>query len=255
MDNRNQFTKYTKILKKYCKVQIVACAVTFVALIFILFLPNFYINLADVSFSDTTLPKFHELSMEDLLTDNPRITFSIFDEIYGVINPVREGLDEASATLASSFSFLQIIGAIFLGVGLLISAVSFVRHIYFISSMENFAIETFDNIKRRSIGRKNRWNYLLSPGYWIIIGIVYEVIAIYFSVMMAEGIPSAGNVLTSYFAVFSGLTAGGVITLLIAIAAIAVFIYGVMIRRKITTDMLRDEYLATPASTGNNEIL
>lgn len=253
MDSRNQFNKYSKILKKYCIVQIVACAVTFVALIFILFLPNFFINLADVSFTDTTLPKFHELSMEDFLTDNPRMTFSIFDEIYGVINPVKEGMDVSSAALASSFSFLQIIGAVFLGVGLLISAISFVRHVYFISSMENFAIETFDNIKRRSEGRKNRWNYLLSPGYWIILGVVYEVIAIYFSVMMMESVPEGGKVLTSYFASFSGITVGGVITLLIVIASLAVFAYGIMIKRKIKTDMLRDEYLLSSSLQGGNE--
>ena len=33
MDSRNQFNKYSKILKKYCIVQIVACAVTFVGIL------------------------------------------------------------------------------------------------------------------------------------------------------------------------------------------------------------------------------
>ena len=162
-------------------------------------------------------------------------------------------MDVSSAALASSFSFLQIIGSVFLGVGLLISAISFVRHVYFISSMKNFAIETFDNIKRRSEGRKNRWNYLLSPGYWIILGVVYEVIAIYFSVMMMESVPEGGKVLTSYFASFSGITVGGVITLLIVIASLAVFAYGIMIKRKIKTDMLRDEYLLSSSLQGGNE--
>ena len=61
------------------------------------------------------------------------------------------------------------------------------------------------------------------------------------------------KVLTSYFASFSGITVGGVITLLIVIASLAVFAYGIMIKRKIKTDMLRDEYLLSSSLQGGNE--
>ena len=129
MDAKTQYLQYKQPLKKQCIVQIVASAVALLATVFLLFLPNFSIDTLTVLFVETTLPKLHD----EAAFMGSQINFSIWDEFYAVIAPVT-GEDSTARTLALSFGFLQILGIIFLAVGLIMALVSVIRNIMHIHS-------------------------------------------------------------------------------------------------------------------------
>ena len=75
MEVQMQYEKYRASLKKQCIMQIVAEGVALVAIIFLLFLPNFSINLlsdAVMSAHGTTLPKL--AALEEF---TPTLDFSV----------------------------------------------------------------------------------------------------------------------------------------------------------------------------------
>ena len=218
MDAKTQYLQYKQPLKKQCIVQIVASAVALLATVFLLFLPNFSIDTLTVLFAETTLPKLHD----EAAFMGSQINFSIWDEFYAVIAPVT-GEDSTARTLALSFGFLQILGIIFLAVGLIMALVSVIRNIMHILSLENYALETYDKLKKRT-EKRGRRGYFSSPTYWIIIGFVYEVMAVLLSIYLTD--LTEGSIVTSYFSVMSGLAASGYITILFMLAAVVLVIVG-----------------------------
>ena len=235
MDLKTQYLQYKQPLKKQCIMQIVASAVALLATVFLLFLPNFSIDLLKVLLAEeTTLPKLHD---ESAITGS-QLHFSIWDEFYAVIAPVT-GEDEATRAIAFGFGFLQVIGIIFLAVGLIIALVSVIRNIMHILSLENYALETYDKLKKRT-EKKGRRDYFSSPVYWITIGFVYEVMSVLLSVYLSD--LTAGGVVTSYFTVMSGLAASGYITILFMLAAVVLMIVSGQMLRKVKVAILREEY-------------
>ena len=234
MDAKTQYLQYKQPLKKQCIVQIVASAVALLATVFLLFLPNFSIDTLTVLFVETTLPKLHD----EAAFMGSQINFSIWDEFYAVIAPVT-GEDSTARTLALSFGFLQILGIIFLAVGLIMALVSVIRNIMHILSLENYALETYDKLKKRT-EKRGRRGYFSSPTYWIIIGFVYEVMAVLLSIYLTD--LTEGSIVTSYFSVMSGLAASGYITILFMLAAVVLVIVGGQMLRKVKVAILREEY-------------
>ena len=234
MDAKTQYLQYKQPLKKQCIVQIVASAVALLATVFLLFLPNFSIDTLTVLFAETTLPKLHD----EAAFMGSQINFSIWDEFYAVIAPVT-GEDSTARTLALSFGFLQILGIIFLAVGLIMALVSVIRNIMHILSLENYALETYDKLKKRT-EKRGRRGYFSSPTYWIIIGFVYEVMAVLLSIYLTD--LTEGSIVTSYFSVMSGLAASGYITILFMLAAVVLVIVGGQMLRKVKVAILREEY-------------
>ena len=82
--------------------------------------------------------------------------------------------------------------------------------------------------------------YFTSPSYWIIIGFVYEILAIVFSKYLNNLMKE--KVLTSYFTAMSGVSAAGIFTIIIMIATFVVALLASMKKKKIKMDILKEEY-------------
>lgn len=240
MNTQIQYEKYKKPLKVYCIVQLAASAAALVAVIFILFLPNFSISLTQLAENfadgyDTILPKLKDIDPALLLQKDPHIYFSVFDELYAGIAPAAEG----AVTYTLLVGYLQILGVLFLVVGAIFMIVSLVRNIMHITSIDGYAINEYDNIKRRiDTGKRNRWNYFTSPAYWFAGGAIYEILVIVIGNMFKQ----YGDVLTSYFMAMTGLSVGGVFTILISVAAVGGFIAAFVLHRRIKTAIIREDY-------------
>ena len=242
-----QFEKYRKPLKKQCIMEIVAAGVALLAIVFLLFVPNFTIALTDGVFegilAGTTLPKLND---PEILTSKS-ITFSVFDEVYAIIAPVKTD-DSVGKAIGFSFGILQIIGLVFLAIGLVMAAISAVKGILHIVKPNDYALEMYDKLKHRTEGRQRR-GFQSSPMYWVLMGIVYEVIAIVMSSYLSRMIgdiggsgDSGGARITSYFSVLSGISAGGVFTIIFIIATIVLFIISRQMLKKIRLSIMRDDY-------------
>lgn len=236
-----QYEKYRAPLKKHCLIEAIAAGVAIVTLIFLFFLPNFSIDLTDKTFltmKGTTLPKLYDLGI--LFSGDTSISFSIFDEFYAIVSPVQT--DDTVMTVGMSFEFMQIIGLIFLAIGLAMSAVSAVKAVLHLVKSDEYALEMYDTLKTRDKLLGKSWlRFANSPMYFLIVGIVWEVV----SVILASSIGRMAGTdayITSYFSVMSGITASGIITILFGIATIVLFIVSNHMLKKVSFDIMKEDY-------------
>ncbi len=233
---QKQYEKYKEPIKKWCVLQVLSCGIALVAAILLIFVPNFSIDLTKISFTSTTLPKFYDMSAEVL--ESGKLNFSVFDEVMATFKPA--GDKETAAYAAISSGLFQLLGVIFLGVGLIMCLVALIRGISHILSPDDYVLLTYDEWKRKVDKKSNRMAYFTSPSYWIIIGFVYEILAIVFSKYLNSLMEE--KVLTSYFTAMSGVSAAGIFTIIIMIATFVVALLASMKKKKIKMDILKEEY-------------
>lgn len=240
MQENQQYLKYKPKLKQHCIVMAVASGVSLLAVIYLIFIPFFRINLLDAKFDSTSLPKLEGLNLEALFSANPHIDFSIFDELVASIGNLTGGATSDPARVSGVWiGMFQILGMIFLVIGLVASMVSLVKNILRVISPDDYALDTYDKLKRR-IDENKRRRYYYSASYWVVIGLVYEVFAIVISTVY-------GNVLGteyvgSYFSLVTGLNGWCVLTIVFILAVFALFIWASIIKKNVRIEIMREEY-------------
>lgn len=238
-----QYEKYKEPIKKWCILQVISCGTALLAAILLIFVPNFSIDLMKVTFTSTTLPKLFD--MNEVLFGSGRIDFSVFDEIMATFKPA--GDETTTAYVALTSGLFQLLGVIFLGVGLIMCLVALVRGISHILSPDDYVLQTYDEWKRKVDKKSNRAAYLASPTYWIIVGFIYEIFAIFFSKYLSN--LTDEKILTSYFTAMSGLSAGGFFTILVMIGTVVIVAVASSKKKKIKMDILKEEYASGRAAT------
>lgn len=243
-----QYEKYRAPLKKQCLIDAIASAMAIVTIIFLLFIPNFSIDLSSKSILNmegTTLPKLYALDLSVLPEQHPQLSFSVYDEIYAIIAPLQSD-DVTTMAIGMSFGLFQLLGLAFLAVAFVMCIVSVTKGVLHLVKPDNYALEMYDKIKQRTTEKRSR-AYLVSPMYWAITGIVYELIAIFFASFMGR-ISGSGTYLTSYFPIMTGITAGCVFTILFCLATLALFIVSKYLLKKIRFSVMKEDYgVGTPS--------
>lgn len=148
--------------------------------------------------------------------------------------------DVEGLTAFSTSGFLQLFGIVFIAVGIVASIASLVKNVLNILSPDNYALDMYDKIKRRAEEPKRRRAYYASSSYWIIIGIIYEILAIFLSTVMGRAL--GGRYITSYFSLISGVSGWCVLFIIVLLAAVAMFIWSKVIKNNIRIAIMREDY-------------
>ena len=240
MEENQQYLKYKNKLKQHCIVSAVASFISLLAGILLIFLPVFTIDLLKINADVSLLPKMHDLSPEILMSENPQLFFSVYDEVYAAIQLMTGAVDMDGIAAFSMSGIFQILGIVFLAAGVGVSIFSLVKNILHVVSPDNYALEMYDKIKHREELKIRRRSYYGSSSYWIIIGVVYEIFAIVFSTFM--GRVAGAEYITSYFSLLSGVNGWCVLLIIVIAAAIGMFIWANVINNGIRRAILREEY-------------
>ncbi len=221
-----QYEAYKKPLKKYAIIQLIGAGLSFLLIIFFLFLPVFRIDISNFSIEQletvSNFPKFNGLH---------DITFSLFDELQISVNNLFSGGIYYFALIGIE----QLMSLIFMVVALVMIIVSIVKNALAMRSLDDYALNTYDKIKTRAEEKKRRYGgYYYSPGYYLGTAIGFQIFVIVFSRFLT------GTV--TYMRYINGVSGWLALLLPIALAVLVIYIYGSTIHRKIRMGILKDDY-------------
>lgn len=236
MEQQKQYMKYCQPLKTYNILHLIACLLMLVTALLLFFTPMFRIDLnqvpEEVLVKDTTLPKL--LDFEILV--NPIIDFSLFDEF-------------RAAFAARNELYIPIFTLIFLGLLLIYLIVVLIKDIMHLYSPEDYALITYDQMRDPvGIKRLQAGNYFGSVLYFLILGIFGMILTIlinYFN----------DSVLSSYFAIMTGVTPMVIFGALFLIATIVMLAFSSAAMRKIKLAVMRENYDKPQKETENSETI
>lgn len=236
MEQQKQYMKYCQPLKTYNILHLIACLLMLVTALLLFFTPMFRIDLnqvpEEVLVKDTTLPKL--LDVEILV--NPIIDFSLFDEFRAAISARNE-------------LYIPIFTLIFLGLLLIYLIVVLIKDIMHLYSPEDYALIYYDKMRDPvGIKRLQAGNYFGSVLYFLILGIFGMILTIlinYFN----------DSVLSSYFAIMTGVTPMVIFGALFLIATIVMLAFSSAAMRKIKLAVMRENYDKPQKETENSETI
>lgn len=149
-----QYLKYKDRFKLNCILKALSGALAFFAIAFLIFVPNFEINVLGLTL----------------------IRFSVLDEIILSFKNVSSGYGVGATSM-----IFQLLAAVQMAIGLVIYAVSLIKNILNITNTENYALEQYDKIKtRESDGARKNWNRF-SVTQFFISGVMLEMLYIIYS--------------------------------------------------------------------------
>ena len=236
MEQQKQYMKYCQPLKTYNILHLIACLLMLVTALLLFFTPMFRIDLnqvpEEVLVKDTTLPKL--LDVEILV--NPIIDFSLFDEFRAAISARNE-------------LYIPIFTLIFLGLLLIYLIVVLIKDIMHLYSPEDYALIYYDKMRDPvGIKRLQAGNYFGSVLYFLILGIFGMILTIlinYFN----------DSVLSSYFAIMTGVTPLVIFGALFLIATIVMLAFSSAAMRKIKLAVMRENYDKPQKEPENSETI
>lgn len=236
MEQQKQYMKYCQPLKTYNILHLIACLLMLVTALLLFFTPMFRIDLnqvpEEVLVKDTTLPKL--LDFEILV--NSIIDFSLFDEFRAAISARNE-------------LYIPIFTLIFLGLLLIYLIVVLIKDIMHLYSPEDYALIYYDKMRDPvGIKRLQAGNYFGSVLYFLILGIFGMILTIlinYFN----------DSVLSSYFAIMTGVTPMVIFGALFLIATIVMLAFSSAAMRKIKLAVMRENYDKPQKETENSETI
>ncbi len=202
-----QYAKYKPQFKNLCIIKAVSSAVALLAIVFLIFVPNFKSGF---------------------------IGFSFLDEIIRSFKALSEGFKSYTAIL----EIYQVIAIVYLLIGLIFAIVTLVRNIMCLTSMETYALEQYDSIKTRANeGKKSRVLGRFTLSNCIISAIIIEILYI----VIQKFIPTSGGA-GSYFAYIDGVTWLIMFFILFMIAFIALTILSTIMLNKVKLAILKEDY-------------
>lgn len=217
MNEKTQYLVYKPKLKLYCLFQAIASGLSLIAIVLLIFLPQFKIDGLLLSYD-----------------------FSVYDEVDLAFKAFKNTEDYVT----SYFAVLQVIGVIFLAAGAVSSIVTLIKNVLNILSPDVYSVDLYDKIKRRADDSKKRRHYFSST-HLVMCGIIYEVLAIFMSVWVTNALSSAGvsdSYVASYFVYMTGVNGFVVLTLLVLIAMLVLYILAWRIKRSVRNAIIREDY-------------
>ncbi len=202
-----QYAKYKPQFKNLCIIKAVSSAVALLAIVFLIFVPNFKAGF---------------------------IGFSFLDEIIRSFKALGGGFKSYTAIL----EIYQVIAIVYLLIGLIFAIVTLVRNIMCIVNMETYALEQYDKIKMRADGgKRNRFIGGFTLSKCIISAIMIEILYL----IVQKFIPASGGA-GSYFAYIDGVTWLIMFFILFMLAFIALTILSSVMLNKVKLAILKEDY-------------
>lgn len=249
------YQNFKKPIKRQCLVQLAASAVALLALIFLFFLPNFSIDMKDVpSNIKTTLPKIENRDddilnsfdkaddWEDILNaikKSTTVEFSLYDEVAASFQLFGNNDDTSIVGMAvTPIAIYQVAAGAYLLIAAAGLLIFIIKNILGFLSFDDFALKTYDALKHRE--KKSRFARGFSPMSFFIVSILFEVLAVFLSKMISQALGT--NVVTSYFALMSGLTGVSAVAILFMVVALSGFIVSKYLKNRIMSDIIKSDY-------------
>lgn len=202
-----QYTKYKPQFKNLCIIKAVSSVAALLAIVFLIFVPNFAAGF---------------------------IGFSFLDEIIRSFNALGEGFKSYTAFL----EIYQLIAIVYLSIGLIFAIISLVRNIMCLASMETYALEQYDKIKMRADnGKRNRFLGWYTLSGCIIGAIILEIIYIF----LQKFLPTDGGT-GSYFGYIDGVTWLIMFFILFMLAFIVLTVISKIMLNKVKLSILKEDY-------------
>lgn len=239
MENQKPYQKYIPLLKTQCVSRLIANAALLIALLLLIFVPHFRIDLnsvpEEVLLRETTLPKLLTL---DILV-NPVIDFSLWDEIYAAFT---SGLNFA-------ISLPMIYFLIFFIWGIISNIISIVRVSLKLSNLDDYALLSYDGL-RDPVGIKSIQNKVNMASGIYAVGMSLIGLGLHIAIPFFE--KGSDTVLHSYFALITGATEWVVFTSLFIIAFIIAVSISISAWNKMKISVLRESYNSARAEARAN---
>lgn len=243
-DKNIQYEKYKKPLKMHVITQVVFSGLALVLVILLLFVPMFSINFEKLSESETelaaTLPGV-ESALEKWLEKGAdgdfKLSFSVFDEIKLALSSI--GDTDASSITSAMF---QIFAIIFLAVSAIIGVVSLIKNISGILNIDNYTVDIYADIKTNADKKRSRKDMYSNPMYWLVSGIIFEVLAVVMGKVMGSVLESGSESATSFISYCNGVSGWIAFIIIFAVLAIAAYVYSSQLKGKVKTQILREDF-------------
>ncbi len=234
--NRKNYLNHKDGIKTMTVIRIVACALVLVSLILFIFLPNFNIDLTQIEILDISLPKFENMSAEELLNTN--ISFSLLDEfivLFGVFGSFSTIVPQnPSIFYCIVFEGLAILCLV---AALISAAVTLFKDITLLINFEENFVFVYDGFIREEEKHKSK-----NPSVvLLILAIILEIIGLCYNLLI-DGISKDFTVI-NYLPIMSGLSgasAATIIFLIITFVASGFFAYAV---RKEKMKIIKEDYV------------
>ena len=279
MEVHKPYMKYEVRWKKHGIIKLATYFIVFLILILLIFLPVFRVDFTKMSeeraqtvlFAPSTLPKLHDIAKNgNWLWDESALSFnfSIFDETYAGHNPILSAFSESGATggngensdrlpsedmvrtaanAAGSAGMAAIIALVIGAAGIVVMiAVTLYRTV----STENYTIHMYDKIKWRRDTESGWHKQHRSWQSWLGAAIsVYVTLAMIgvFASLITSGIGYTAYTV-SYFSLVTGISGWFWLLAVLALAAIVLQIIAAILKSRIRTAILHEEYDTPPVA-------
>ena len=269
MEVQKPYMKYEERWKRHGIVKIISSFLLFLLTILLIFLPLFRVDFtkmdaetfATVAFAPSTLPK---LNGSQTIDESFGFSFSIFDEAYAGGNPVLDGFPEDyasdesgslslpdqkfAASMAKTNSMTATVTIIMLALGAAGLVGMIGVSLYRIISPENYTIHMYDNIKWRrdsESGWSKRRTSKAAIAYSIFsFYLACAILGMFLPIITNGGMTASYT--TSYFQIATGISGWIALVIIMALAAIGLEVYAKIIKSRIRTDILHEEYDTPP---------
>lgn len=249
-----QLAKYKPQLRAQCVLKAVSGIFALLMMILLFFVPFFEIK------STNELGELGN-AVDKLLGT---FTFSVFDDAMHVFKLLSDGkLFEAGglSVLFETLALLQIFAFLFLAVGATLIAVDIGRDIFKLLNIDNYVLETYDNMKSTRDETVKQLRHLNKMSWrFLMIGAIYEVLAIVFLKFSAKiagangadisdlltnssllaGDPYAGS--ASYFMLVNSISPSILFIVLAAVFAVIALMIQRKLGKRVKMDILKDDY-------------
>lgn len=242
MENSKQYQRYKKQFKTECIFKVAASAVALITLIFLLFIPCFRISLASSA---------EEAEIMKTLGISPYRDFSLFDEMIQSLKSFGGGSGDPAGMVTKMLSVYQILAMVCIIAAVVWFAIDCVKSGMGIVNPDNYSLLAYDGIKSRA-GEKKRRRYL-SPINFFFTGIILEIMYIIMYQVLPFSSEGEGDVSGGYFTQMTGVSGAIAVVIIFAVAAVGLLVYDKILKNKIKTAILKEDYNLNAEQTASSE--
>lgn len=227
-----QYLKYKDEFKKQCIFNTVFGGLAILTIIMLLFVPLFEVKVLNI------------LILQFSLFDEIKLSFSSLGR--GGVQITGGSAAESWRAVASFMGIYQIIAIIMFAVAIGWFIFELIKNIMGIMNMDNYALEQYDKIKKRSDENGKKGFKRFSSSGLFLSGIIMEVFYLFYSKFIMQMIGMSGSGIASdsasYFTSMTGVSWTIMFPIIFAVGAIAMFVLRKMSLSKTRAAILKEDY-------------